>query len=511
MSMRAGATKIPYSCGEGDGLLKTELDRLYREFDASWLDLDPLGLVRPYTDPEDREIAGFIASALAIGQYDLIRKAVREILEMMGPSPYEFVRRFESRRSGGIFDGFVYRFYRGRDIGLLLSWTGAVVRSHGSLLNLFLKGFHPDDADIGSALSRFVRSLLAMDPSPFYARPPARGTGIRHFLADPADGSACKRLNLFLRWMVRRDSPDLGIWRSIPPSRLIMPVDTHIARLAPLIGLTSRKSADWRMAVGITEALRRLDPGDPVKYDFALCTIGKRTACPDDPGKSACGSCPLIGLCLKGSRQDANFPGGPALRQEGDEPHGANQRTMQVKGTAVLALNGFIREKFPARYDEWVQSLPPEGRKTHRNSILAFENYLIYDAVVVPTEKACEMFYGGDDRGSWDSGVFSASFALNSFYKVFFRLGSPQFIIKRASRVFSSYYPEGEISVAESSDRRVVLHIVKFKEPYHIVEVGIGGWMEGALRLMKCENISVTITKSMAKGAPVTEFVATWG
>jgi uncharacterized protein (TIGR02757 family) len=286
-----------------DNHLKVKLDRLYQDFDTSYLSLDPLELVRRYPDPKDQEITGFIAAALAIGQVDLIRKAVGEVLEKMGASPNVFVRRFDAQRDAGLFDDFVYRFYRGRDVGLLLSWAGDVVRHYGSLEGLFLKGYHADDPDIGSALSRFVQYLLTRDPFPFYSRTPEKGSSIRHFLADPADGSTCKRLNLFLRWMVRSDTPDLGVWRSIPPSKLIMPIDTHIARLAPLLGLTSRKSADWKMAVEITESLRKLDPNDPVKYDFALCTIGKLNTCSDDLQQSTCRLCPLNGFC----RRQRNF------------------------------------------------------------------------------------------------------------------------------------------------------------------------------------------------------------
>jgi hypothetical protein len=171
---------------------------------------------------------------------------------------------------------------------------------------------------------------------------------------------------------------------------------------------------------------------------------------------------------------------------------------------------GFIREKFPNYYDEWLDSLSPESRRIHKNAIMAFENYLIYDAVVEPTEKACELFYNGNGRGAWESGIFSASYALNSFYKIFFKFGSPQFIINKASRVFTSYYSDGELRVSETSENSVVLQIVKFGEPYEIIEAGIGGWVEGALQLMGCKNISVKITKSMAKGDNVTEFVATW-
>lgn len=185
-------------------------------------------------------------------------------------------------------------------------------------------------------------------------------------------------------------------------------------------------------------------------------------------------------------------------------------RTMEVKGTGVLALNAFVKQRFGDRFQEWLEKLPPESGEIHGGSILAFQTYSLYDSLVIPTDILCEIFYGGDEKGSWESGVFSASYALNSFYKAFFKLGTPQFIIKRAARVFQSYYSEGDLQVIDTGDNRVVLHIVAFPEPYRTIELGIGGWMEGALELMGKNNITVQMTKSMAGGDEVAEFIAEW-
>jgi uncharacterized protein (TIGR02757 family) len=282
--------------------LKNLLDRLVAEYSVKCLPLDPLELVRKYGDPKDQEIAGFVAAALALGRAGLIRQAARDVLDRMGPSPYRFVRRFEPARDFERFSGFVYRFFRDRDVGLLVFWMHLAVREHGSLGQFFRAGYDPSDADVGPALSRFVQSMLKSEvPAGFH---PAcqkgfglRHAGLRNFLADPAEGSACKRLNLFLRWMVRKDDLDLGIWRDIPTSRLVIPLDTHIARLGKKLGLTSRNTPDWKMALEITESLRAFDPIDPVKYDFALCTVGKLHACPDPFSRDACGGCPLLPCC----------------------------------------------------------------------------------------------------------------------------------------------------------------------------------------------------------------------
>lgn len=264
--------------------------------------MDPLEIVRAYTDPADQEIAGFIAASLALGRADLIRAAVRGVLGRMGPSPRRFVETFDPATGVSPFQGFVYRFYRPLDIALLVWWMRQMVETGGGIGGFFMEGFHPDDPDIGPSLSRFVQAVFKLETRPVCPSLPEKGSGIRHFLADPADGSGCKRLNLFLRWMVRRDALDLGIWKDVSPSKLIIPLDTHVARLGKRLGLTRRSSPDWKMAVEITEGLRRFDPADPVKYDFALCTVGKLQACPDVFDEDSCKQCPVRTCCTARSK-----------------------------------------------------------------------------------------------------------------------------------------------------------------------------------------------------------------
>lgn len=186
------------------------------------------------------------------------------------------------------------------------------------------------------------------------------------------------------------------------------------------------------------------------------------------------------------------------------------EKKMKVKGTGVMALPAFIREKFAEGYDGWIEALPPESRRIHESTILAFELFPLYESLIVPTETMCRLFYSGDEHGAWESGHFSAGYALNRFYKIFFKFGSPHFIIDRASRVFTSYYPEGEVRVAESSAHRCVLQLVKFPEPYRVVELNIGGWMDGALELMGKKERKVELTRRMTEGHPITEYVAEW-
>ncbi len=279
--------------------LKNILDALYQTIHAERLGADPLHVVRQFSDHADQEVAGFMAALLAVGRADLIIQAVKEILRMMENSPAQFVRRFDPTSQEKYFDGFVYRFYKGRDIGLLVSWMKQMFDQSGSIENFFMEGFDPTDDHIGPALSRFVQKMGALNTAPFYDGVPPHGSGARHWLTDPDQGSGCKRMNLFLRWMVRSKDIDLGLWRGIPSSKLIIPLDTYIARMGRRLGLTSRKSADWRMAVEITESLRQFDPDDPIKYDFVLCHAGMVHQCPVEEDFSGCSACPFHSFCLQ--------------------------------------------------------------------------------------------------------------------------------------------------------------------------------------------------------------------
>lgn len=186
------------------------------------------------------------------------------------------------------------------------------------------------------------------------------------------------------------------------------------------------------------------------------------------------------------------------------------EKRMQVKGSTIMAVPAFVKFNYPTRYDEWIEALTPEARSIHTDYILATSLYPLYDAMVVPTQKVCDVFFYGDKKGAWKSGKFSASYALKGIFKFLYKVGSPGFIIERASRVFSSYYPEGELKVTESSQNKVVLQIVKFPEPYEILDYDMAGWMEGTLELIQCKNVHIEITKSMSKGDPVTEFIGGW-
>jgi uncharacterized protein (TIGR02757 family) len=189
-----------------------------------------------------------------------------------------FIMNFTIKKDGKYLKGLSYRFNTEKDILCLIYITSHILKRWGSLKNLFYSHYRPQHDDIEEAINNFVECMLAIDTSPVYGKD-IKPYGLKQFFPSPEKGSACKRMNLFLRWMVRYRDIDFGIWDEIPPSKLIIPLDTHIARISRCLGLTERASSDWKTAKEITESLKRLDPGDPLKYDFALCHLGISGLC----------------------------------------------------------------------------------------------------------------------------------------------------------------------------------------------------------------------------------------
>jgi uncharacterized protein (TIGR02757 family) len=231
--------------------------------------------VRAEADPRDREIVGLLASSLAFGTVGQIKKSIGVVLAALGPRPAEAVKHLDPVALAAKLAAFRHRWSDGRDLACLLFFARQMIASRGSIEGFFAEGVDRDAADISGALQSFAERTLALDHGGLYRgrRLPA-DAGVRYFFPSPADGSACKRLNLFLRWMVRRDAVDLGVWTVIEPRSLVIPLDAHIFAISRRVRLTRYKSAGWAMAADITKRLRRLDPEDPVKYDFALHRMG---------------------------------------------------------------------------------------------------------------------------------------------------------------------------------------------------------------------------------------------
>jgi uncharacterized protein (TIGR02757 family) len=209
------------------------------------------------------------------------------------------VRSFDARRHARDFAPIVHRWTKGEDFTALVLILQRMLQK-GSIEAFFLEGYNPEAPDLSTALESFSTRAMQTDLRPAYGnRKPRPGVG--YFFSRPSCGGACKRLNLFLRWMVRKDAVDFGIWKKISASKLVVPLDTHVIRVGRCLGLTRYTSPGWRMASDITASLRRLDPQDPVKYDFSLCHLGMANHCGfhHAQGDSAC---PLRGLCRPGRR-----------------------------------------------------------------------------------------------------------------------------------------------------------------------------------------------------------------
>ena len=282
-----------------DGVLrlKEPLERLYREFDyGARTGRDAIQFPLRYADPGDREIVSLLTACLAYGRVDLFGRQLESVLEAMGPSPARFVREFDVRRDRGRFRRFIYRFNRPRDLAAFCVAARDILRAHGTLERYFLSGYSPDDVSVGPALERFARGFLSADLREVFPRG-RLSRGYRHLFPLPSAGGPCKRLHLFLRWMVRREPPDFGLWRAVSPAKLLIPVDTHIENMSRAIGLTRLRTRTWRMAEDITRRLAALDPGDPVKYDFALCHKRMSGDCRGRRDALICTPCGLRPVC----------------------------------------------------------------------------------------------------------------------------------------------------------------------------------------------------------------------
>jgi len=280
------------------GDLRRKLDALYDEFNRADSAHDPVHLVRPYPDPADREVAGFLAAGLAFGRVASLMASIRYALDRMQPGPAAFVRRFHPARDAAALETFTHRWIRGVDLAALLWILRAMLETSGSLEQFFLAGLDPSAADVREALESFSSRARQIDLRPVYGRRP-RSPRVTFFFPRPSTGSACKRLNLFLRWMVRRDAIDLGVWSRVPASQLVIPLDTHVVRVGRCLGLTRYKSPGWRMAADITASLREIDPADQVRYDFALCHVGMHGLC-GFGRRGGDQKCPLRGICRPG-------------------------------------------------------------------------------------------------------------------------------------------------------------------------------------------------------------------
>jgi uncharacterized protein (TIGR02757 family) len=251
--------------------LKQKLDHHYKSFDRTKLEPDPLQFPHLFKNEKDIEVMAFIASVFAYGNVKQIINSLQKFLAIAENKPFSFIQNFDK---AGVAKGFsfVHRFYSTKDIIQFFHLLNLIYYEFGSLKNLFISQYNETDLNTKNAITNFSNCFLDKALKEFGEL----SRGLIFMFPLPEKGSACKRMNLYLRWMVRKDDLDFGLWNEIPTSKLIIPVDTHVARICKQLKLTERKSVSWNMAEEITENLKKFDADDPVKYDFAICHIGMR-------------------------------------------------------------------------------------------------------------------------------------------------------------------------------------------------------------------------------------------
>lgn len=252
------------------------LENLHRRYHRlENLSPDPLIFARGYEDPEDGEVAGIISSALAYGRVEQIVLALGQVFAKLGKRPRRTLMQATHQQLDAMFEGFCYRFNKGPDLAAFL-WLLKNALERGKSLRAIFATL--DGGDYRGALSSFGEYIMEGDPRPLIpsSRLP-QGHPTRYLLTTPSGGSAAKRLCLFMRWMNRSDELDPGYWGGlVNPARLVVPLDTHVAKVGRAMGMTSRKSADWKAAEEITEHIRRFYPNDPLKADFSLFRFGMK-------------------------------------------------------------------------------------------------------------------------------------------------------------------------------------------------------------------------------------------
>lgn len=250
--------------------LKQKLNYHYKYFDVTQIHPDPLEFPHRYKNMLDIEISAFISSVFAYGNVKQINNTLEIIFEITGNSPHNFILNYSENHNEFPAE-LTHRFYTKEDIHTLFLILENIYSVYGSIKYLFLLYYFPKDRNLKSSLAFFSENLLNIAA---HFSPLSRG--VKFMFPSPINGSACKRMNLFLRWMIRKDELDFGLWEEFSPAQLVIPVDTHVARICKSLKLTSRKNVSWKMAEEITENLKKFDAVDPVKYDFAICHLGMR-------------------------------------------------------------------------------------------------------------------------------------------------------------------------------------------------------------------------------------------
>lgn len=249
-------------------------DKAEQYNNVSFIKDDPISIPRRFTLKQDIEIAGFFAAILAWGNRTSIINSCNRLLAFMNSQPYQFIMDLKKQKPDKMYElsSFVHRTFNGTDLLYLLDFlhNHYSIKNEDSLETAFTKGFKQTDTDTENILNGFRKYVFSRE---VFDEIPQR---TKKHIAAPYKKSACKRMNMYLRWMIRTDEKgvDFGLWKRIKPSQLVCPLDLHVARVAKRFNILDRKQTDWQAAIELTNYLKQLDPKDPVKYDYALFGLG---------------------------------------------------------------------------------------------------------------------------------------------------------------------------------------------------------------------------------------------
>lgn len=274
-----------------NAFLADALRRLTVDYQHQFIESDPIGVVRRFRDPQDREVAGLLAASLSLGRADIICAKAGEVMDRLDGAPHRILLE-ESRPSlAKRLKGFKHRFFDEHDLLDLCLNVRTVLRREGALAGAWDRSL-PFEESVDRFVSRFALSSHR------------RRSATIPFLAGPSSGSSCKRTMMFLRWMVRPDDGvDLGLWSAPARRDLVIPMDVHIFRISRLIGLIRGSTPNWKAAVRLTQALRMIDPEDPVRFDFALSRLGIVEGCRGRRVETICPQCALESICREGAKR----------------------------------------------------------------------------------------------------------------------------------------------------------------------------------------------------------------
>ncbi len=267
---------------------KKILDKLYIEMNSlEKVGKDPVSFPHKFEKEKDIEISAFISACFAFGNVNKIIETLERIFNTMNYEPYYYLKTSTKKDILKDFKGFVYRFVNENSIGEFLYSLGILLKKHGRLIDFAEENAIKTAENIFNGINSFADNPDLIKKS--------------NLLPDITKKSPCKRLNLFFRWMVRKDNVDFGLWSGkLKPSQLIIPLDTHILRISKRLGFTKRKNSSLKTAIEITENLKQFNPSDPVKYDFSLCHTGIQGICNADINKAKCTFCSLQPCCIEG-------------------------------------------------------------------------------------------------------------------------------------------------------------------------------------------------------------------